>query len=196
MTYEDVTLGTLCSVKTGVSMSRAKKAAENGGASEARVIVSSAIENGRIVDEEVVTETVSKVKEELYTREGDIILKTSTPYDSVYIDEDHEGLLATSFAVILRPLDETRIDMRYLAAYLSLSQTNERLQNASKGATLQLLKKKDIEDFTVPMAPIDDQHRLAELYENTLARKAECRNLMRLSDLMIESEFSRAVYNH
>ena len=194
MGYEKARLGTLCSVKTGASMSRAKKAADSRNSTEARVLVSSAMESGRIVDEEIVTETISRVKDDLYTREGDVVLKTSTPYDCLYIDAGHAGLLVTSFAVILRPLQGAEIDMRYLAAYLNLSQTNENLKQSSKGATLQLLKKKDIEDFKVPIVPLGDQERIAKLYGNTLARKEECRKLMRLSDLVFESEFEHAVY--
>lgn len=184
-------LGALCSVKTGTPVSRAKRQIKGVPFHAARVLVPKAIESGRVVDQELVEKQVSAVKEDLFTRCGDVILKTSTPYDCAYIDCAHEGLLVTSFGLIIRPLSNASIDMRYLAAFLTLPQTQQLLQSESKGMTLQLLKKKDILDILVPTPSKSVQQLLADLFENTQKRKELYRLAEAKSDQLLFSTFDQ-----
>lgn len=184
-------LGTLCSVKTGAPVSRAKRQTKGVPFHAARVLVPKAIENGRVISQELVEAQVSAVKEDLLTHCGDVILKTSTPYDCAYIDCAHEGLLVTSFGLIIRPLPDADIDMRYLAAFLTLPQTRQLLQSESKGMTLQLLKKKDILDIPVLTPSKSVQQLLAELFENTQKRKELYRLAEAKSDQLLFSTFDQ-----
>jgi hypothetical protein len=184
-------LGALCSVKTGAPVSRAKRQTKGVPFHAARVLVPKAIENGRVISQELVEAQVSAVKEDLLTHCGDVILKTSTPYDCAYIDCAHEGLLVTSFGLIIRPLPDADIDMRYLAAFLTLPQTRQLLQSESKGMTLQLLKKKDILDIPVLTPSKSVQQLLAELFENTQKRKELYRLAEAKSDQLLFSTFDQ-----
>lgn len=184
-------LSALCSVKTGMPVSRAKRRTKGDPFRTARILVPKAIENGRVINQELVEAQVSAVKEDLLTHCGDVILKTSTPYDCAYIDCAHEGLLVTSFGLIIRPLPDADIDMRYLAAFLTLPQTRQLLQRESKGMTLQLLKKKDILDIPVPTPSKSVQQLLAELFENTQKRKELYRLAEAKSDQLLFSTFDQ-----
>ena len=184
-------LGALCSVKTGAPVSRAKRQTKGVPFHAARVLFPKAIENGRVISQELVEAQVSAVKEDLLTHCGDVILKTSTPYDCAYIDCAHEGLLVTSFGLIIRPLPDADIDMRYLAAFLTLPQTRQLLQSESKGMTLQLLKKKDILDIPVLTPSKSVQQLLAELFENTQKRKELYRLAEAKSDQLLFSTFDQ-----
>ena len=184
-------LGALCSVKTGAPVSRAKRQTKGVPFHAARVLVPKAIENGRVISQELVEAQVSAVKEDLLTHCGDVILKTSTPYDCAYIDCAHEGLLVTSFGLIIRPLPDADIDMRYLAAFLTLPQTRQLLQSESKGMTLQLLKKKDILDIPVLTPSKSVQQLLAALFENTQKRKELYRLAEAKSDQLLFSTFDQ-----
>ena len=184
-------LGALCSVKTGAPVSRAKRQTKALPFHAARVLVPKAIANGRVISQELVEAQVSAVKEDLLTHCGDVILKTSTPYDCAYIDCAHEGLLVTSFGLIIRPLPDADIDMRYLAAFLTLPQTRQLLQSESKGMTLQLLKKKDILDIPVLTPSKSVQQLLAELFENTQKRKELYRLAEAKSDQLLFSTFDQ-----
>ena len=181
---------------TGAPMSRAKKIAESDEPINAKVLVPAAMSNGRIDDAQLVTERVSKVKDELFTKEGDVVVKASTPYDCVFIDRGHEGLLVTSFGLILRTASSAPLDMRFLAIYLSLEQTNKALQGMSKGMTIQLIKKRDIGDLLVPVPDLEAQLRLARLFECTQKRKELCRSMIEKSDLLLQSEFSRTIFDN
>ena len=195
MAYESLKLGDLCTVMTGAPLSRAKKLPEGGTGIAAKVLTPRSMDGGRIVDGEVACETISKVKDDLFTREGDVIVKASTPYDCVYVDEAHKGILVASFALIVRAKPGSGLDMRYLAAYLNQPQTRSALQGLSKGMTLQLIKQKDLDALEIPIVSAAQQVRLAALFENTQKRKAQCLLLMEKSDKLLEAEFSKTVFD-
>lgn len=65
----------------------------------------------------------------------------------------------------------------------------------SKGAALQLLKKKDIETLEVPLASAGDQRKITSLFDNTQSRKKLCHKLIAARDLLLESEFARVTLN-
>lgn len=195
MPCEKKTLGSLVEIKTGAPMSRAKKIAEGDRVVRARVLIPAALSSSQIEDDLLAEETVSKVKEELFTKAGDVVVKASTPYDCAFVDEKHEGLLVTSFGLILRPLPGSPIDMQYLAIYLGMEQANKELQLMSKGMTIQLIKKRDLGDLLVPVPSAEEQVRLARLFEETQRCKQICRMLAEKSDVLLQSEFYRTVHS-
>lgn len=195
MPFEKMALGALVDIKTGAPMSRAKKIAEGDKAMKAKVLIPAALSSSQIEDGLLAEETVSKVKDDLFTKAGDVVVKASTPYDCAFVDEKHEGLLVTSFGLILRSLPGSPIDMRYLAIYLGLKQTNKELQRMSKGMTIQLIKKRDLGDLLVPVPSAEEQARLARLFEETQRCKRLCRMLSEKSDVLLQSEFYRAVHS-
>lgn len=195
MAFETKKLGDLCTVMTGAPLSRAKKLAKGEAGTEAKVLTPRAMESGRIVDDEIVYEVVSKVKKDFFTRVGDVIVKTSTPYDCVYVDVSHEGILVASFGLILRKKKDSDVDMRYLVMYLNQPQTRKKFQNLSVGATLQLIKKATIEGLDVPVITQERQNRLAVLYENVQIRREQCLRIIAAGDELLGAEFSHVVFD-
>lgn len=193
MSCDYLPLGSLVEIKTGAPMSRAKKITDGDDPIRTKVLVPAAMTGSRIDDTQLVSEVVSKVKDDLFTREGDVIVKASTPYDCAYIDKGHEGLLVTSFGFILRSFSKSPVDMRYLAAFLGLQRTHLELQTMSKGMTIQLLKKRDIGGLMVPAPTPAEQARLGALSECIQGYKELCRVISEKSDLLLQSEFVRVV---
>lgn len=185
------TVGELCSVRAGIPTGRLKDASASDANAKVRLLVPRAMVDGRIDDGNLVMAMAEKVKESFYTVPGDVVVKLSAPYDTVYIDEAHAGIIITSFAAVLRPLPSAIVDRRYLALYLSLPQTTEALKAMSTGTAMSVLKTSAIMGLGIPALPIDDQRRLGELFVNVMERKEVCRTIMRLSDLLLESEFAK-----
>lgn len=193
MPCKNIKLGSLVDIKTGAPLSRAKKIGNNDTPYEVRVLTPAAMSGGRVDDSQLTTEVVSHVNDDLFTRETDIIVKTTTPYDCIYIDKNHAGLLVTSFGLILRPHKNSKADARYLAAYLGLKQTNQKLQAMSTGMGIQLIKKKDIEELMIPIPPQKELDHLSILFESTQRRKELCLAISHKSDLLLQSEFARVI---
>jgi len=189
-------LGQLCSITTGAPMSRIKRIKDGGIPIQAKVLVPGAMKEGDIVEAELVTEDVANVKERFFTRAGDVIVKGSTPYGCAYIDGSHAGLLTTSFSLILRPLQNSLIDMRYLHLFLNSPQSIHEMALISSGMAFQLVKKKDLAEMPIPVPPPAEQKRLAELCVQIRHLKKTCREIEEKSDALIEGELARVLFDN
>ena len=167
MNSKTVRLEELCIIKTGAPTSRAKRIPEGVEPKDVRVLLPRAMQGGAIIDDELAIEAVGEVKDENYTREGDVVIKLSTPYDSVYVDKAHESIMITSFGMVIRKKPEADIDMQYLSMFLNLPQTNSVLQAVSTGRSvaMAMLKRQTVADIEVPLLPIERQQKLAELFQ-------------------------------
>ena len=186
----------LCYIKTGAPTSRAKKIADGVEPKDVRVLLPRAMQGGYIIDEELAIETVGEVKDENFTHEGDVVLKLSTPYDSVYIDKDHEGIMVTSFGMFLRKKPEAELNMQYLSMFLNLPQTNSVLQAVSTGQStaMAMLKRKTVADIEVPLLPLERQQMLADLFKAVQERKLQYTRLIKLDEELIASQMTKSIW--
>lgn len=190
MKYETKKLGDLCTIKTGTPMGRVRTAPSEAGAQFVQVLIPRAMSEGAVVDEELAIETVGEVNPEFFTREGDVVLKLSTPYDAVYVDREHEDILVTSFGMILRAKEGAPLNMQYLAMLINHPETRAKLQAASTGvsAGIATLKRRTVADIAVPLPSLGRQEGLAELYRAVNERKRSYRKLIWLSDELAASQ--------
>lgn len=193
MSESGKTLGDLCSIATGAPISRIKKIKSDDNPFQAKVLVPGAMRKGEIVEAELASENVANVKEEFFTREGDVIVKASTPYGCVYIDGNNKGLLTTSYSFILRPLRDAEIDTRYLCLFLNSPQSIREMERMSSGMTIQLIKKKDLAEMPIPIPSLNEQKRLGALHRQSQNIKKICQSVEEKSNLLIESELNRAL---
>lgn len=187
-------LGELCTITVGVALSRARKLPDGSRGQSYGILTQRAVTCDGILPEETTLETLSPVRDGLITREGDIVVKTTTPYDATYIDREHAGFVVPSFAVILRARGSAAIDMRYLAAVLGMHETREDLQRLSSGSRLLMLKKADLARLSVPVADAATQRTIALLHERTIAYKDACRQAMRTCDMLLDGQVDRLVF--
>ena len=196
MNISNIKLEKLCTIKTGASTSRAKKISEGIEPKNVKVLLPRAMQGGSIIDDELAIETVGEVKEENFTREGDVVIKLSTPYDSVCIDKTHEGIMVTSFGMILRKKDGVELDMQYLSMFLNLPQTNAVLQAVSTGQSvaMAMLKRQTVADIEVPLLPIERQQMLANLFRAVQERKREYSRLIELDNELVASQMTKSIW--
>ncbi|MEE3462479.1 MAG: hypothetical protein VZR00_11495, partial [Lachnospiraceae bacterium] len=94
-----------------------------------KVIPPKAIKNGRIAHEELYDiDYKTEFDEKKLTKAGDIVLKLSSPYDAAYITEDDEGLLITSFCIIIR-VKGKEMDPQYLTAFFNSNVYKNQVMN-------------------------------------------------------------------
>lgn len=196
MNIKTAKLEELCTIKTGAPTSRAKNIPEGIEPRAVKVLLSRAMQGGAIVDEELATELVGEVKEENFTHEDDVVIKLSTPYDSVRVDKGHEGIMVTSFGMIVRKKPEAELDMQYLSMYLNLPQTNAMLQAVSTGQStaMAMLKRKTVAEIEVPMIPLERQQALAALFTAVQARKRQHAKLIELDDELIVNQMLNSIW--
>lgn len=194
MKHKTSTLDKVCSIRTGAPISRVKKIQEGKESRTVQVLTPKAMANGRINRNELATETVGAVREEFFTHKDDVVIKLSTPYDSVYIDEDNVGVLITSFGMILRKLEGAQIDMQFLSMFLNSSVTASVLASKSTGIGIQVLKRANVANLEMPMLPLVEQKQLARLFRSISERRSIYERLMALDNELVNNQLMQAIW--
>jgi len=131
-----------------------------------QVIPPKAIKGGKILHDELYElEYKSEFDEKKLTKAGDIVVKLSSPYDAAYITEADEGLLITSFCIIIRNTSKTLLS-EYLAAFLNSGVYLDQVMDMVSGATVPMLTMGKIKDVVVKNMEIEEQRQVAEYFHN------------------------------
>jgi type I restriction enzyme S subunit len=113
--------------------------------------------------------------ENVEVRSGDVLLNiTGASIGRVTIaPSDMDGARVNQHVCIIRPVDG--LDGRYLRAFLSSPTMQDTIGAENYGVTRQALTKQQILDFQIPLAPINEQKRIADKLDAVLARVDACR---------------------
>ncbi len=112
------------------------------------------------------------------TKEGDIIVKLTTPYNVAYITKEFSGLVVSSHCAIINNLPPEKINVKYLAYVLSSPYGKDHLNSMTSGTATAMLKVKDLICFPVPMVSLDEQEKLGELYMAFNRKKSLLRKMI------------------
>jgi len=131
-----------------------------------QVIPPKAIKGGKILHDELYElEYKSEFDEKKLTKAGDIVVKLSSPYDAAYITEADEGLLITSFCIIIRNTSKTLLS-EYLAAFLNSGVYLDQVMDMVSGATVPMLTMGKIKDVVINNMEVEEQKQVAEYFHN------------------------------
>ena len=161
-------LGEISDVRSGLVLSR-KKA---GGKSEyvyyalnlRSIDASGYIDTGQLD----LFNSKEELNEEYLTRKGDVIVRMSTPYTAVIIDENTENLVISSNFVLIRQ-NGRKLLPEYLYWLLNTAKVKHRIYESATSNMLGSVNAKYISDFEVEPISLAQQRQIAEL--NTLAKR-------------------------
>jgi len=132
---------------------------------ERKVLIPKAISGGRVIHEDLGTVKLKKaVDDDRITRQGDLVLKLSTPYDAAYIEKEDEGLVVPSFCCIIRGIDASKADPEFITAYLNTDYVREMLKSKVAGTTMPMIKLSDVKNLEIPNVSLQKQKVLGEAY--------------------------------
>ncbi len=156
---------------------------ENKNGDEILLLPPKAIQNGRLDHTllQKVTLLPEKNIKKFLTHQGDIVIKLSSPYDSVIIEKEDEGLLLPSFLLRIE-IKNKEINPSYLLAYLNSSLFKESLQRNCYGSVTALVKKSDLDNLDIPILPSEKQDEIASLYEKMMKIKDKFKEYMALEE--------------
>ena len=161
-------LGEISDVRSGLVLSR-KKA---GGKSEytyyalnlRSIDASGYIDTGQLD----LFNSKEELNEEYLTRKGDVIVRMSTPYTAVIIDESTENLVISSNFVLIRQ-NGRKLLPEYLYWLLNTAKVKHRIYESATSNMLGSVNAKYISDFEVEPISLAQQRQIAEI--NTLAKR-------------------------
>lgn len=183
---ETLKLGDVTEIYSGQIMSRisAEKGKEDKAAAEIRLIVPKAITSeGLINAEDVPTERLVVMPDERrITKEGDIVIKLSTPFDSATITKEFVGCLVPSFCAIIRKEEGERVYNDYLQAFLNSELCKEQLRAKVAGAVMTILSVAKIKEVEIPIVHNYDQIVIGERYRATQEKIKTLRQIIELEE--------------
>lgn len=115
-----------------------------------------------------VFDAVESLKPEYLTHAGDIIIRLSTPYTAVLIDEETENMVISSSFAIVRA-NQQYVLPEYLLWLLNTAKVRQQIYENTTGNMLGGIKPSFFNDFRLDLLPLGQQQKIASL--NELARR-------------------------
>ena len=115
-----------------------------------------------------VFDAVESLNKEYLTAVGDVIVRTSTPYTAVLIDEKTAGMVVSSNFVIIKCYTDKLLP-EYLFWFLNTESVKKDIFKSSAGNMLAAIKPQYFCDLDIELPDIREQKLIANL--NMAARK-------------------------
>lgn len=179
-------LENIADVIAGQIMTRVTE--DNNDGEPVQVLAPKAISNGIIIKEDLGKAVLSKdVDENKYTKEGDVVIKLSTPYDAAYVTSKDIGLVIPSFCATIRILNDNLIDAKYLSAFLNTSYVRNQLTAKVVGSSRPMIKISDIRALEIPEVPIKDMRDIGEAYILSGRKKEILLEMVQTESMLMEN---------
>lgn len=157
-------LSSIATVKTGLVLNR--KMAKNGN----QVICQYLQLNLKSVQEEGFIErsllekfeSTGKLKAEYLTKPGDIVLRLTTPYTAVLIDETVSGIVISSYFVVIRVNDD-KVLPEYLYWYLNTDKVKRIIAKNISSSMIGTVKPTQIAELNIDVLELEEQRKIADL---------------------------------
>lgn len=166
-------LDELATVKTGLVTARKQAKNPSDIIAKYRQLNLKAINSRGYIDEELLEEFLAneRLRAEYLTQPGDIVVRLTTPYTAVLIDETLSGLVIPSHFVIIRS-NGKKIIPEYLYWLLNTEKVKSELQQNISSTVIGTIKPTSYATFDIEVLTIEEQKKIAEL--NLLAKKELC----------------------
>lgn len=166
-------LDELATVKTGLVTARKQAKNPSDMIAKYRQLNLKAINSRGYIDEELLEEFLAneRLRAEYLTQPGDIVVRLTTPYTAVLIDETLSGLVIPSHFVIIRS-NGKKIIPEYLYWLLNTEKVKSELQQNISSTVIGTIKPTSYANFDIEVLTIEEQKEIAEL--NLLAKKELC----------------------
>ena len=179
-------LENIADVIAGQIMTRVTE--DNNDGEPVQVLAPKAISNGIIIKEDLGKAVLSKdVDENKYTKEGDVVIKLSTPYDAAYVTSKDIGLVIPSFCATIRISNDNLIDAEYLSAFLNTSYVRNQLTAKVVGSSRPMIKISDIRALEIPEVPIKDMRDIGEAYILSGRKKEILLEMVQTESMLMEN---------
>jgi len=148
-----------------------------------KTIVAKTVSVG-LIDEEgiVVNDYKTSFDHKKITREGDIIVKLSAPYNAAVIDKEHEGMLISSFCAVIRIIDEFELDKWYLVAFLNSEIAQTQLKNSVAGSVMNVLSSGKLYDLEIPLPSKEKQQEIGNLFKKIVKNRTLIKQMIKLEN--------------
>lgn len=159
-------LNELATINTGLVTARKQDKKPTDDSIKYKMLNLKAIHEKGYINDSLLEEFWAKerIKSGYLTRLGDIVVRLTTPFTAVLIDEEHIGLIIPSHFVVIRS-DLERILPEYLEWLLNTDKVRQELQQNLNSTTIGTVKPMAYAALNIAFIPLEDQKRIGELYQ-------------------------------
>ncbi|QHS24329.1 restriction endonuclease subunit S [Virgibacillus sp. MSP4-1] len=157
-------LGDIARIKTGLVLSRKKAKDEYDIKAKYRLLSLKNVSDEGIINTDSVEEFNSndELDDHYFTKEGDVLMRLSHPHTSVFIGNDHSGLLIPSYFAIIK-VDIDKFLPEYIAWYLNTFEVKKELERSQSGSRIPSTNKNVLRSLPVVKTTISRQKAFIEL---------------------------------
>ena len=155
-----VNLGEIADIFVGVVP---KRYLEEGNGNFKQLIVQGSMNYGEKLSNLDSVEFSEKLNEKYLTKNGDILMKLTSPNDAIYIEE--EGLVIGERIAIIRLLDG-EFNYKFIAHLLNSSTIKKQLNRVIGSGASPKVSIKDIKDLQLDVPELDMQNKLALILDS------------------------------
>ena len=112
----------------------------------------------------------SQLEKKYITKEGDIIIRLTSPYTSLVIDSDAKGIVIPSNFAIIRLMNKLFCP-EYISLYLNSEKINRVFNKSAISTTIPLIKTSFLRNIDIVEKPLKIQEEIVEF--NNLQHKEE-----------------------
>jgi type I restriction enzyme S subunit len=188
MSWPTVPVGEIAQQVRGVSYDKSQ--VSNSAAPGLRPVLRAGnIQEGSLLlDKDLVYVPDSCIAHQQLLRPGDIVIAASSGSIDVVgkaaqLSEPWEGSFG-AFCKVVRPSSE-RVNPRYLHHFFQSTGYRRKVSSLAAGANINNLKNEHIDDLLLPLAPLEEQRRIAAILDKAnQLRQLSQGNLQSLGDLL------------
>lgn len=156
-------------------------------------IVAKTISDGYIDDKNVVKNSYKvKCDEKRLTKKGDIVIKSTLPFAAAVVDENHEGLLVSSFCILLSKKGDN-ISSDYINAWLNSFFIKNWAEERVSNTTIQSLNISVLKDLDVPIVSIENQEKISKIYKRHIENIKMTNRLLELDKELLNSTIMESI---
>lgn len=163
-------LESLATINTGLVTARKQAKEWEKSCKSYKTLNLKAINEKGYIDDDLIEEfrAIEEIKTVYLTQMGDIVVRLTTPFTAVLIDEQHEGLIIPSHFVVIRA-NKKKILPEYLYWLLNTEQVKQELQQNINSTIIGTVKPKTYATLNIECLELEEQRQIGEL--NLLAKR-------------------------
>jgi len=181
-------------VQTGLVLVRKRTDAKEKDTHKYRMLTLKSFEPRGWVNEGELDVFFSKEKLEnkYLTNKGDIIIRLTTPYTAICINDKQEGLVIPSNFAIIRLKKQIYIP-EFVALFLNSEIIEKKFFKSSISTTIPLIKTKHLREIDISDIPLAVQQKIVELNQLQVKEKILLSCLMKEKEKLAKASINKII---
>jgi len=181
-------------VQTGLVLVRKRADAKDKDTHKYHMLTLKSFEPQGVLNERELDVFFSKEKLEnkYLTNKGDVIIRLTTPYTAICINDMQEGLVIPSNFAIIR-LKEQKFIPEFIALFLNSEIIGKKFFKSAISTTIPLIKTTHLRDVDIPEKTLEMQKKIVELNQLQVKEKILMSHLMEEKDKLAKATINKII---